>query len=406
MTTDEYGKQILSVLLKKHRDRMLRGNANSGRRVSAGPEAFFRDYGRNTADIGEKQRLTAAADALEAEGFITVKRLKYSNDLVKIYLCADRTGHIEEYMRNRYGYVSMDAAADEVFRILKTVPENGSLTACYAARISETLSSSARIPDAGHVKEMMTVLSFLEHNDVPLYLREASVLALGHSKRLEEILLHEVCSVIRAACAGGLAEDSTDEDCLALFSVVPADREIMLKGPWILEWETFSPDVSRMKGGISVSGNDIADLKNIRVPARNIMTVENKTSFLRMPADMHALMYLGGFAGTQQIQFLKKAFACAPGKTFLHFGDIDIGGFLIHRHLTSRTGIPFELYRMGITELQDQRFAHALRALTENDRTRAQILLDHPLYHEPVAYMLANNVKLEQEIVSYYDAGK
>ena len=91
---------------------------------------------------------------------------------------------------------------------------------------------------------------------------------------------------------------------------------------------------------------------------------------------------------------------------FTEFYLADIGGFLIHRHLTSRTGIPFELYRMGITELQDQRFAHALRALTENDRTRAQILLDHPLYHEPVAYMLANNVKLEQEIVSYYDAGK
>ena len=55
---------------------------------------------------------------------------------------------------------------------------------------------------------------------------------------------------------------------------------------------------------------------------------------------------------------------------------------------------------MGIAELQNPAYTGCLHPLTENDRTRLQGLLEDPKYCDIVSYMLENNVKLEQEIIS------
>ena len=59
------------------------------------------------------------------------------------------------------------------------------------------------------------------------------------------------------------------------------------------------------------------------------------------------MMYLGGFANRYQIEFLKKVVLNNPNVRYCHFGDIDIGGFLIHKHLCRETLKNFELYCMG-----------------------------------------------------------
>ena len=57
---------------------------------------------------------------------------------------------------------------------------------------------------------------------------------------------------------------------------------------------------------------------------------------------------------------------------------------------------------MGIQQLCDIRFRHCLRELTENDVIRLESLIDDAAYGEVLKYMKECNVKLEQEIVSYY----
>ncbi len=87
---------------------------------------------------------------------------------------------------------------------------------------------------------------------------------------------------------------------------------------------------------------------------------------------------------------------------YKHFGDIDIGGFLIHKHLCREASKDFELYCMGIQQLRDVRFGHCLRELTDHDRSRLETLVGDAPYSEVLKYMKEHNVKLEQEIVSYY----
>ncbi|MDD5899752.1 MAG: DUF2220 family protein [Lachnospiraceae bacterium] len=91
---------------------------------------------------------------------------------------------------------------------------------------------------------------------------------------------------------------------------------------------------------------------------------------------------------------------CNPGICYTHFGDIDAGGFYIHRNLCEVTGIDFQMYSMSEKELQNPCYTSCLHKLTENDRARLQELYKEPEYRTAVEYMLINNVKLEQEIVS------
>lgn len=55
-----------------------------------------------------------------------------------------------------------------------------------------------------------------------------------------------------------------------------------------------------------------------------------------------------------------------------------------------------------IEQLCDIRFSHCLRELTDNDMSRIGTLMEENLYNEVLKYMKENNLKLEQEIVSYY----
>ena len=55
---------------------------------------------------------------------------------------------------------------------------------------------------------------------------------------------------------------------------------------------------------------------------------------------------------------------------------------------------------MSADELRNRKFATCLHELSDNDRVRLQELKKIEMYEDVVQYMLHNNVKLEQEIVS------
>ena len=54
-------------------------------------------------------------------------------------------------------------------------------------------------------------------------------------------------------------------------------------------------------------------------------------------------------------------------------------------------------------ELKNPQYAGCLQKLSENDRRRLQALKEDDKYREVVQYMLENDVKLEQEIVCFWE---
>ena len=436
MNSKDYVREILDQLLKKYQNRAPRREGmKSQRRVMLKPAALYRHYADNNADISVKQEIHEAVDKLLDLGMVTADYLKFSTDIEKICLCEDKAEEIYRYLEEEYGDIPQgrlrqqygqggdssgisgctgensersdetSGCSDETSgRSDETSgTEAGSLVAPYICNVRLMLEKPGYCPDPERIGANLKMLRFMEENREKLYVKEASMLVYGDSKWFEEHNYDEICSIARQALGMPQEEDERNDVVLARFGIYPTEQEIFIKGDWILEWKDHVVRTAGMKGGIAVLSGDIQDLVKIRVGSPRLMTVENKTSYQRMQPEGTALVYLGGFAVRYQVRFLEKVLQDNPELECLHFGDIDVGGFLIHRHLCRAVGSYFNLYRMGIRELADPRFQLCRKKLTENDRSRMKGLMEEEEYREVLAYMDEHDVKLEQEIISYYE---
>lgn len=405
MNSKEYQKEILLGLLKKHQIRSAR-QIVTGRRIIIKPGELYKDYGKNNADIREKESIHQAAALLLERRFVTVDHLKFSEDIEKIYLREEKLDEIYEYLRESYGILPQSAIMTRIREILGKYQKAGELPRKYCAMVLEQAENPRYQPDPERVENNLKMLVFLENNRKKVYVKEASLLVYGDSKWFENHNYEEICTFLRTAAGRERQETERNDAILGCFSVEPAQQEIVIKGNWKIRWEQYELDISGLPGGIALTTGDARKITGISVDARSVMTVENKTSYQRMGNRDTAFLYLGGFAGREQIQFLKKVIFHNPHVRYQHFGDIDVGGFLIHAHLCRETGREFEMYKMGMEQLTDPRFRSCLRPLTENDLIRMESLLEQPAYKAVIRYMKEHQVKLEQEIISYYEGGQ
>lgn len=443
MNSKDYVREILDQLMKKYQNRAPRREGmKSQRRVMLKPAALYRHYADNNADISVKQEIHEAVDKLLDLGMVTADYLKFSTDIEKICLCEDKAEEIYRYLEEEYGDIPQGRLRQQAESLLEKygVGENssgirgcagkisghidetsgridetsgrsdetsgteaGSLVAPYICNVRLMLEKPGYCPDPERIGANLKMLRFMEKDREKLYVKEASMLVYGDSKWFEEHNYDEICSIARQALGMPQEEDERNDAVLARFGIYPTEQEIFIKGDWILEWKDHVIRTAGMKGGIAVLSGDIQDLVKIRVRSPRLMTVENKTSYQRMQPEGTALVYLGGFAVRYQVRFLEKVLQDNPELECMHFGDIDVGGFLIHRHLCRAVGARFNLYRMGIRELEDPRFQPCRKKLTENDRSRMKGLMEEEEYREVLAYMDEHDVKLEQEIISYYE---
>lgn len=400
MSNKDYKQIILDGLLKKYNNRYVK-NITTNRRIILKPKEVYKDYDRNNADILEKQGINEAVTVLTGMGFVTADYLKFSNDIEKIYLLEEHLDALYEYLKDEYGVVPQSTISKLVRGIAEKYIYTGSIVQKYCENIIVQIEDPRcqLIPE--RIEDNLKMISFLEKNKENLYVREVSMLVYGDSKWFENNNYEEVCTFLRTATGKIRKEGEKNDTILSFFYVTPAEQEIFIKGGWTIEWEKYVLDISKFQGGIAIASSDVQSIKNISVNSESVMTIENKTSFQRLKDGDSAMMYLGGFANRHQIEFLKKVISNNPNVRYYHFGDIDIGGFMIHKHLCRETDKKFELYCMGIQQLCDMRFSHCLRELTDNDMRRIGTLMEEP-YYDVLKYMQEHNVKLEQEIVSYY----
>ena len=143
----------------------------------------------------------------------------------------------------------------------------------------------------------------------------------------------------------------------------------------------------------------INHLKIQCINVKNVITVENWTSFHDLKLNDSLIVYLGGFHNSILNEFLFKLYNYLGNQVkYLHFGDIDAGGFYIYLNLIQKTGIPFQTWKMDISTLKQ--YEMYTKPLTLNDRNSLLKLKEE--YNQPVIdYMLKKNIKLEQEIITF-----
>ena len=403
MSSKDYKKAILDGLLKKYNNRYAK-NITTKRRIILKSIEVYKDYAKNNADISEKQGINEAVSMLNDMGFVTADYLKFSDDIEKIYLSEEHLDTLYEYLKDEYGVVPWSTISKLVHEMVEKYIGTGGIVQKYCENILVQIEDPRCLLIPARIEENLKMFSFLEKNKENLYVREVSMLVYGDSKWFENNNYEEVCTFMRTATGRIREEGEKNDAILRFFYVTPTEQEIFIKGNWTIEWEQYVLDISKFQGGIAIASSDIQSIKKINVNSESVMTIENKTSFQRLQDGDSAMMYLGGYANRHQIEFLKKVISDNPDVRYYHFGDIDVGGFLIHKHLCRETAKKFELYCMGIQQLCDMRYCHCLRELTDNDMNRLEALIEEEPYNEVITYMQEHNVKLEQEIVSYYAA--
>lgn len=247
----------------------------------------------------------------------------------------------------------------------------------------------------GETKRLLDTIQFIENNKMQLYIREFSIRALSDSKAFEQ-MESKLASIFRRFKPG--CEDMDFSEVLAEYNIYHTPNYVYLKGDVTISIGDEKLDLSSMKQGIGISGEDIARVKLISVEKiQKVITIENLTTFFRWGEENSLIVYLGGYHNNVRRTLLQEIYSNIPKVAYYHFGDIDAGGFEIYRDLCQKTGILFSMYHMDLETLKEyEKFG---RVLTQNDRKRLENMKEHDGLYDVITYMLEHNVKLEQECI-------
>lgn len=339
---------------------------------------------------------------LEQQGLINIewKKGKEGHIISKVVLRV-------EGLEKSYAYVSRVSKADKIVQNRNLLSE---LRKRYHTTVYQSLIDylDNRLENAQSVKEfidlsnlaeteaLLTGIAKIEQNDRICYVREFSIEHFHDSKAFESMS----GKIARAMhMFGEECKEKELDEILAEYGIYHTPNYVYFKGNVSLAIGDNEYRIGELHQGIGISGEDIEricfqDVTQIR----KVITIENLTTFFRWEEPESFMIYLGGYHNSVRRALLKKIYDTLPKVDYYHFGDIDVGGFLIYEDLCQKTGIPFKLYRMDLDTLrQYEKYA---KVLTDNDRVRIEkILRENPgtEYAVVLEYMLAEDIKLEQE---------
>lgn len=379
---EAYYRKLVEAFIKK----VYKRAPGSNKRPCLKPSAVYEQYDSDNRDLEKKHAVDSAAGKLEREGIVSVERLAYSSDILKVYLEIGSFGALEEIAKS-LGIVVKDDASNKVDVLVQRYTG-------LSPEIDDALSGlrkrAAIDPSSVDTEAEELVLkgaSFIVRNRKALYMREASCLEYGYSKEMERFEA-KLCALLKT-------------DSLERYNVAKPDPLIQLRGRVDIHLANGSIlHADALRSGIGLRAGDIDDSCRIVVRDSMFLTVENQVSYLRHRPDDTAMMFLSGFANSAQIRLMKRVRADNPNLKFLHFGDIDAGGLRILEHLRKETGIAIEPYHMGIEELKDAspEISFCLRPLENEDEKNLRLMEGE--FPDLAGYMIEHNCKLEQEIVS------
>lgn len=399
----DYKEKMLVLLVEKYRrSRKDSGTSRIHRVTRIKPSELYRSYHSNDGDMEHIEAVNDAAAECSKKGFLTYQMNGFSNEIAHLDLIDEKIDQVELYLKQQYHYTSKGDKIKYVEEMIARYSSCGPAAKLECGKLRAELEKN-RIPVRYlQMEDILKALEFIEGNRSLLYIREASMLIYGNSKYLEENSLESVCRLLRSYLKRPCEENELPDEILNEYHIIREKQKICLKGDITLVKVQGRVDLAILGDGVEFYADELEEIKQIIVHVPKLVTVENKTSYLRCHQKDTVFFYLEGYANRFQRDFLKLVYRDNPTLTYLHFGDIDAGGFYIHEHLCRVTGVRFGLHRMSIGQLREKRYLSCLQKLTDNDRVRLRSLREQDAYREIAEYMLKEDVKLEQEIISFY----
>lgn len=343
---------------------------------------------------------------------ILMKQLEQRN-LIQIIWSENKVDHIIAKVRLNvdelqlaYKYVNRTAKSDLVLdniKMLKEFLKKSDTTVCklFCEYLIECLQQNKSVKEfielenLSDTERLLETIRAIENNTKQVYIREFSIMVYRDTKTFEKMQgrIRHVFSSFEEGCKGiELSE------MLAEYNIYHNPNFVYLKGNSVIGVGKENIDLSVLKQGIGIAGEDINQIELLDVHnIKKVITIENLTTYYRWQEENSLIIYLGGYHNSSRRNLLKNVYHRIPNAKYYHFGDIDAGGFEIYRDLCDKTGIPFEMLYMDVDTLrQYEQFG---RKLTENDKKRLFAIQERSELQDVVDYMLKHDVKLEQECI-------
>jgi hypothetical protein len=394
-------EKILVYLVDNYRkSKKDTGDNKTNRRTQVKPEKLYKRYKANDGDFDVITAINHTVSELCRKGFLTCDQEKFGTIIQCVYLVDEQIEQVEDYLHKKYGFIPKGTKRDEVQNIISKYHDLSEICGMECKRLKMELNSNKIPNDYETLPKILDAVAFIENNQTELFIREVSMKVYGDSKYFEENTLVQVCQMFRKYKNKPCNTDELVDEILSDYMIKKEPQKFSIKGNFILYIDGKELDFSVLPDGIEMDTNSLKKIDCIKVGTKKFMTIENRTSYLRYSAPDTVTFYLGGYTNRFQRDFIKKLYDNNPNIEFLHFGDIDAGGFWIHHNLCEVTGVNFKTFCMSKDELTQKQYESCLHRLTGNDVVRLQELKKIMAYSDTIQYMLQQNVKMEQEIIS------
>ena len=395
-------KDVLNMLLDVYENSVTyKGKNIKNQSFAIKPEKIFFEYNGDYTDQDEVDQFNREMQSLMEFEFVildyergvpVISKIKLNtNSINEIYsvlkredITVKRNQEIEMYTQYMGAHDIMDAfCKSQVERL------NAYKDAKYTSDIAINI---------------LKLLKYVFGNNNDIMERELSVVVLGDTKLFEKSYKSRICSIIEEY--GELELDLSildkkekEKAILEEYQVFSNPSYIFFKGNVDVYYIDGSSISVTPDNPIAILSETIARIEMIKVNSNRIVTVENLTSYNRINNNKSTFIYLSGYHNTAKQRFLKKIAENNSGVSWFHFGDIDPDGYFILKNLIKKTGISFVPLYMDVQQLK--KYKQYCKPLEKNDMVKANSLLKIHFYDEVMEFMLANNCKLEQEIISW-----
>ena len=247
------------------------------------------------------------------------------------------------------------------------------------------------------------LVSVLDNKD-DIYIRVLSVKVYNDSKLLESYK-NKISKIIN-----DFSDKSNYYDTDSIFEeyhVLKNPRQIRIKGNIRILVGNDSVNIGCFKDGLGISSKDLCNIEfSSECDINKVITIENLATFNNYEEENSILIYTGGFTSSSVISMIKtlKNNLCKEINTnikFLHWGDIDCGGFKIYKHMQESSGIEFKPMLMDINTFEQYKIYG--KDLTKNDIINLNIMrkdLNFKIFWDVIDNMLNDNKKIDQESIS------
>ena len=389
-------------------------NEEKIRTVRIKPSDVYLEYGSRFVNIEEEDRFVDDMNELVEEQYVSLSYNDKSKIIEKIALNIDKLNEVYSVIGRDKKKKLINDYIEKYEEIKKEYITNPVIVFICDEKLAKLRKGN--LPGSAQHKEyydrsvqIIQLINGIMTNTQTLYIREFSQMYLNDTKIFSLSYKNAVCKYIYnvmgwESILKGLNKEDKDEKALieyivlANYNIYPNPVYIYLSGDFQISFNDGSLIKVRNGNSIAIPADKIEDIAAINIEDNNIITIENKTSFSRFNKTDYMCIFIEGYNSTAVSKFIKKIKTLTDNKNWYHFGDIDPDGFFILEHLKQTTGINFKPKYMDINTLSE--YKDYGKKLENNDKVKANNLINDGQYTDIVKYMIDNNIKLEQEIIS------